>query len=306
MSNSKYLMETPNFEWCLNLVRLDLSGCTKLSEVHPSIGLLKRLAYLNLQNCSSLVSLNLGTECRLSSLRVLRLSGCTKLVHMPNLTGLSNLEYLDSDQCTSLLTIHESIGSLSKVKFFSLRDCTNLIMMPVRLSTMTSLQTLDMGGCFNFENLPRGLVQNPWDHSLISLDLSFCKISRVPKALENLRCLERLNLQGSKIRHLYTDFLPSLAYLNLAHCCELSVLPWRRPIVTASSTGRYFKTVSASRNHRSGLYIFDCPIVEKRCSMLVALSWLARLIKVRTLLSFLLSLLCLFSFTNISMCFFFW
>ncbi|XLR41503.1 hypothetical protein S83_026163, partial [Arachis hypogaea] len=103
LSNSKKLIETPNFEWCTSLKRLDLSGCTKLQHVHPSIGLLARLVYLNLRNCSSLVTLNFGSdECKLSSLIVLHLSGCTKLETTPDFSRILNLEYLDLEQCTSL------------------------------------------------------------------------------------------------------------------------------------------------------------------------------------------------------------
>ncbi|RYQ97225.1 hypothetical protein Ahy_B08g093245 [Arachis hypogaea] len=48
LSNSKELMETP----ILNAAQV--LRCTKLLHVHPSIGLLKQLAYLSLQNGSSL------------------------------------------------------------------------------------------------------------------------------------------------------------------------------------------------------------------------------------------------------------
>ena len=140
-------METPNFEWCPSLKRLDLTGCTNLLQVHPSIGLLKQLAYLSLRDCSSLVGLNLGNECKLSSLRVLHLSGCTKLKNTPDFTGLLNLEYLDLEQCTSLAMVHESIGALAKLRFLSLRGCKNLVMRPNNISFMTSLETLDLRGC---------------------------------------------------------------------------------------------------------------------------------------------------------------
>ncbi|XP_025614673.2 disease resistance protein Roq1 isoform X1 [Arachis hypogaea] len=116
LSNSKKLIETPNFEWCTSLKRLDLSGCTKLQHVHPSIGLLARLVYLNLRNCSSLVTLNFGSdECKLSSLIVLHLSGCTKLETTPDFSRILNLEYLDLEQCTSLAKVHESLWSLGKL-----------------------------------------------------------------------------------------------------------------------------------------------------------------------------------------------
>jgi len=55
------------------------------------------LVFLNLQNNSSLVDLNFCSVSNLSSLRVLRLYGCTKLEKTPDFTRASNLEYLDMD-----------------------------------------------------------------------------------------------------------------------------------------------------------------------------------------------------------------
>jgi len=59
----------------------------------------------------------------MSSLRVLHLSGCTKLERTPDFTRATRLYYLDMDDCTSLSTIHESIGVLSGLIFLSLRGC---------------------------------------------------------------------------------------------------------------------------------------------------------------------------------------
>ncbi|XP_061358228.1 TMV resistance protein N-like isoform X6 [Gastrolobium bilobum] len=126
LSNSKDLMETPIFDGTPNLERLDLTGCTNLHHVHQSIGILSKLVFLSLQNCSSLVVFDFGCYTNLSSLKVLDLSGCAKLEKMPDFTRALNLEYLDIDQCTSLSTVHPSIGTRTKLRFLSCRDCTSL------------------------------------------------------------------------------------------------------------------------------------------------------------------------------------
>lgn len=262
LSNSKYLIETPKFFWTPKLERLDFTGCTNLTDVHPSIGHLTELAFLSLQNCSSLVSLYFGRISKLSSLRVLRLSGCTKLEKTPDFTGASNLEYLDMDGCTSLSTVHESVGALAKLRFLSLRDCTNLVGLPSSINSMTSLVTLDLCGCLKFTALPLEwtLGQSSYLKSLIFLDVSFCNLSKVPDAIGALQSLERLNLQGNNFDSLPSSIgrLRCLTYLNLAHCHELQTI-LQEPEYRASLVGRYFKTVSGSRDHRTGLYIFDCP-----------------------------------------------
>ncbi|KAI6687176.1 hypothetical protein NL676_024004 [Syzygium grande] len=57
LNGSKLFVETPNFINVPNLERLILKGCKALSQVHPSIGMLKRLSVLDLGDCENLASL---------------------------------------------------------------------------------------------------------------------------------------------------------------------------------------------------------------------------------------------------------
>ena len=289
LSNCKYLTETPDFSRIIKLERLDLSGCPRLSHVHSSIGLLKKLAFLNLRNCSNLVIIDFGHVGNMISLRVLHLSGCIRLKSTPDFTKATYLEYLDMDGCVSLSTIHESIGVLSSLTFLSLRTCLELFSIPNEINSLVSLQTLNLSGCVKLINrLPRQASKSRLE-CLILLDLSFCNLEEVPDAIGELRYLERLNLQGNNITWVPDSFrgLHCLAYLNLSRN-KLGVLP-DLPIGGATSGGRYFKSVSGSRDRRSGLYLFCCPkmavILSKPwdCWSL-ELAWLFRLIKVHILL----------------------
>jgi len=290
VSNSKYLIETPKFFWTPKLERLDFTGCINLIQVHPSIGHLTELVFLSLQNCSSLVDLDFGSVSNLSSLRVLRLGGCTKLEKTPDFTGASNLQYLDMDGCTSLSTVHESIGALTKLKFLSFRNCTNLVGMPNSVKMMKFLVTLDFCGCLELTTLPLRWTYSSYMTSLIFLDLSFCNLHEVPDGIGRLRTLERLNLQGNKFDSLPNGLysLERLAYMNLSHCHELQTIGLL-PSKGVSSGGRYFEITAGSRDHRSGLYIFDCPKIMKKPenqSMEIEYTWLRRLLEVRMLLIF--------------------
>ncbi|XP_052108781.1 uncharacterized protein LOC107462388 isoform X2 [Arachis duranensis] len=122
LSYSKELMETPNFEGSPSLKRLDFTGCTNLVRVDSSIGLLKELAYLSFRNCCRLVILDLDVGCNYD---------CKKPETKPDFTGvgLPNLEHLDLGECTSLSTVHYSIGTL-KLKFLNLQGCINLVEKP--------------------------------------------------------------------------------------------------------------------------------------------------------------------------------
>ncbi|XP_061353214.1 disease resistance protein RUN1-like isoform X2 [Gastrolobium bilobum] len=286
LSNSKYLMETPMFEGIPKLERLDFTGCTKLRHIHPSIGRLTKLAFLSLQNCINLVELEFDSDSlsNSSSLRVLHLSGCTNLEKTPDFTGVSNLEYLDMNRCTSLSTVHTSIGALEKLRFLSLRDCTSLVSVPNSVNTMISLITLDLCGCIKLTTLRPFLwnVNFPLEfQSLIHMDVGYCNLSKVPDAIGELRYLERLNLEGNNFVSLpsTTTKLYSLAYLNLARCHQLKHM-CNLPSKSDSSVGRYFKTTSGSRDHRSGLYIFDCPKL-KNIFPISIVQWLTRLLKER-------------------------
>ncbi|XP_061358223.1 disease resistance protein RUN1-like isoform X2 [Gastrolobium bilobum] len=284
LSNSKDLMETPIFDGTPNLERLDLTGCTNLHHVHQSIGILSKLVFLSLQNCSSLVVFDFGCYTNLSSLKVLDLSGCAKLEKMPDFTRALNLEYLDIDQCTSLSTVHPSIGTRTKLRFLSCRDCTSLVSIPYQVYTMQSLITLDFHGCFELRKLPPrwSLYFSTNFPALILLDLGFCNLSEIPVCIGEVKCLERLNLEGNNFVSLPSTIgrLERLAYLNLAHCHELQSLrelPY--PQASDSSVGRYFETASGSRDHRSGLYIFDCPKLAAARFWETAFRWLERLIE---------------------------
>ncbi|PNX66901.1 putative TIR-NBS-LRR resistance protein, partial [Trifolium pratense] len=132
----------------------------------------------------------------------------------------------------------------------------------------------------NFDLSDGELISSYYLNSLIFLDLSFCNLSTVPDAIGELRHLERLNLEGNNFVSLppSTGKLSSLAYLNLAHCNKLQSLP-EFLLCATSSGGWYFQMVSGSHNHRSGLYIFNCPLLEISKGHNLALSWMMKLIE---------------------------
>ncbi|XP_035542998.1 disease resistance protein RUN1-like [Juglans regia] len=57
LSYSQNLIEIPDLTGVPNLEKINLSGCTSLCELHPSIGSLKKLKALGLDKCSSLEKL---------------------------------------------------------------------------------------------------------------------------------------------------------------------------------------------------------------------------------------------------------
>ena len=96
LSDSQNLTRTPDFTGFSNIERLNFQGCTRLHELHPSVGGLKRLILLNLKDCKCLK--NLPYELNLESLKTLILSGCSRFKKFPrigrNMRSLLEL-YLD-------------------------------------------------------------------------------------------------------------------------------------------------------------------------------------------------------------------
>ena len=78
LSHSQDLIKTPNFTEVSNLEELDLEGCTRLREIHPSLLLHSKLIILNLKDCTSLTTL--PGEISMKSLKTVVLSGCSKLI----------------------------------------------------------------------------------------------------------------------------------------------------------------------------------------------------------------------------------
>ncbi|KAK8272462.1 hypothetical protein V6Z12_D11G334400 [Gossypium hirsutum] len=120
LQGSENLIKTPNFKTAPNIESLVLEGCTRLSYVDPSVGVLKRLKLLNLRGCKSLRSL--PTKIGMESLEELILSGCSNLKSFPEID-----------------------------------DCRNLVSLPGSIGGCTSLKTLNLSGCYKVENLPENL-----------------------------------------------------------------------------------------------------------------------------------------------------
>ncbi|XVE50326.1 hypothetical protein DITRI_Ditri01bG0153100 [Diplodiscus trichospermus] len=222
-----------------NLESLILEGCTRIIDVHPSIGVLRRLKLLNLRGCRSLRSL--PTKIGMKSLEILVVSGCSNLRRFPEIDGEMEclLEiYLDR---TGIEELPSSIGHLSNLVLLNLKDCSNLVCLPNNIDGCKCLKTLNLSCCSKLETLPDNLQQLEF---LEELDLSETAIRKPPSFISLLRSLKVLSFNGckgppSKLRTIMpsifkvlqrgsTDFmalmlpplsgLSSLPKLNLSDC----------------------------------------------------------------------------------------
>ncbi|KAF5468037.1 hypothetical protein F2P56_012227 [Juglans regia] len=291
LSDSQYLVETPDFTNAPNLKRLILHGCTKLRNLHSSVGALKCLILLNLKGCTSLTSL----PCNISwdSLEILILSGCTRLWKFPEMVGnMNSLRQLDLDGI-ALEELPSSIGHLTGLTYLSLRGCKRLLSLPSAICGLASLKTLALSGCSQVEEMPMGLGN--FEH-LEELDLSETAIRQFPSSITCLQNLRLLSFQGcsglppkSFLKRLVSWFwgnpdigfvlrtslssaLCSLMKLDLSNChlkdgaipCDLSELS---SLLALNLSGNDFTLLPESISQLSKLVIISL----RRCSQLQSL-----------------------------------
>jgi Leucine-rich repeat (LRR) protein len=174
-------------------------------QIDPSIGVLKRLSELNLQDCENLVSIPMNIF-GLSSLKYLNLLGCPKLLNKQLLKRqrqIENLEMFDNKESTIQYKSSSFINKVLKPSF--------------RFSIFRKRK--DTVGLF-LHVLPRLSC-------LLWLDLGFCNLVQIPNAIGSLHSLEWLNLGGNNFVTLPSNIkeLSKLRYLNLEHCKQLKYLP---------------------------------------------------------------------------------
>uniref|UniRef100_A0A7N2LGD0 TIR domain-containing protein n=1 Tax=Quercus lobata TaxID=97700 RepID=A0A7N2LGD0_QUELO len=141
LSDSQNLTRTPDFTGFSNIERLNFQGCTRLHELHPSVGGLKRLILLNLKDCKCLK--NLPYELNLESLKTLILSGCSRFKKFPrigrNMRTLLEL-YLDG---TAIEVLPPTIRRLTGLILLNLQDCKNLKSFPSDIHSLTSVKNAE-------------------------------------------------------------------------------------------------------------------------------------------------------------------
>uniref|UniRef100_A0A2N9GEN0 ADP-ribosyl cyclase/cyclic ADP-ribose hydrolase n=1 Tax=Fagus sylvatica TaxID=28930 RepID=A0A2N9GEN0_FAGSY len=193
LAGSLELIETPDFTKVPILEKLVLEDCTNLREVHPSIGVLKKLTLLNLKGCKNLRTL--PSKFEMESLEILNLSGCSKVKRIPefgkNMERVLKL-YLDG---TAIKKLPTSIKHLTGLISLNLGDCKHLVCLPYTIFNLKLLKDVDIVGCSNLMRLPENLGNA---ESVAELDMSGTAIRHVPSSIGLLKNLKVLAFRGCK------------------------------------------------------------------------------------------------------------
>ncbi|XP_042959099.1 disease resistance protein RPV1-like [Carya illinoinensis] len=166
------LIETPDLSGAPKLEEINLTNCSSLCEVHPSIGTLRRLQVIEMP-CTGIKQLWKGMLVVLDNLKQLDLSGCDDLIEIPDLSRALNLEIINFSDCESLCKVHQSIGFLKRLKHLSLDGCSRL---------------------GNFLNIMGDMISQ--EISLKSLRLPSSEVSIFPSVIYSFSSLEILWLDG--------------------------------------------------------------------------------------------------------------
>ena len=223
---------------------LDLGGCSRLNKFPKIVGNMPHLSILNLsetaiKDLSFLVEHSIGhikldlghgknlsslpdTTCRLLSLKTLTLSGCSKLLELPeNLGNIKCLEKLDVSR-TTIRRLPSSIVLLKNLRELSLSGCEGL---SSKSSNKLLSFPLMQPRCPN----SMGMLVHTLSgiQSLTKLDLSYCNIRTIPYDISCLSTLRRLYLTGNNFDCLPESIiqLSNLDYLNMSGCTNLRLLP---------------------------------------------------------------------------------
>ncbi|XP_061342551.1 disease resistance protein Roq1-like isoform X1 [Gastrolobium bilobum] len=156
------------------------------SDFHP-----KKLVICKIMDCC-FNSPELLKKC--VNMRVLNFDLCGSLTHIPDVSGLPNLEELSLRRCENLTTIHDSVGLLDKLRILNCLCCIKLRALPPM--KLTSLEDLNLFGCSSLESFPE--ILGKMKHIEV-LDLTNTNIKELPSSIENLTGLLQLDMLGCPI-----------------------------------------------------------------------------------------------------------
>ncbi|OWM89410.1 hypothetical protein CDL15_Pgr024158 [Punica granatum] len=238
LDNCHSLHEIPDVSTIPNLEKLIVNQCSSLVKVHESVGLLKKLVFLNFGDCSKLRSL--PPKLRLTSLETLRLSGCTSLERFPDiLESMERVQSIDLSE-SAVQELPSSIGNLTGLQHLDLHSCRNLRALPSSIYNLQRVEELNLKDCMRLQEFPVLIYPKLDENKLTMPSSSGLDVS--------LRCgfpmLEFLDASNCGISSL--DFLEAPNCFSKLETLDLS----ESNLVTLSSVGKF--------SELKNLHLNDC------------------------------------------------
>ncbi|KAB2623110.1 TMV resistance protein N-like [Pyrus ussuriensis x Pyrus communis] len=277
-SGCQYLKRISDFSGVPNLVRLDLKGCTNLTEVDPSVGFLNKLERLSLANCYNLTVF--PTTISLKSLRSFNLRGCKKFEIFPEIVGkmerlsylalgrtaikelppsienLTGLEYLSLIGSENIANLPQSIYALHRLHFLDLSCCPKLVTLPPELPTNSNI-SFDNFGSVAFPN-PRTMLFDEYIDLCNSnierlpalIYLCESNIERLPACICKFVWLDGLDLFGCKRLREISELPPTIRWINVYDCILLEIFPTLSEMIRGDGDIRLIRWMEMSNCQR--------------------------------------------------------
>ncbi|XP_039682539.1 disease resistance protein RPV1 [Medicago truncatula] len=163
-----------------------------IENVHFSKGLKylpSSLRVLKLRGCLSESLLSCSLSKKFQNMKILTLDRCEYLTHIPDVSGLQNLEKFSFEYCENLITIHNSIGHLNKLERLSANGCSKLERFPPL--GLASLNELNISYCESLKSFPKLLCKMT---NMKTIWLQKTSIRELPSSFQNLNELFQLTL----------------------------------------------------------------------------------------------------------------
>ncbi|KEH29802.1 functional resistance protein KR1, putative [Medicago truncatula] len=157
---------------------------------------------------------------RFEHMKVLTLDKCQYLTHIPNVSGLPNLEKFSFRFCDNLIAVHDSIGNLNKLEILNASGCIKLESFPPLW--LPSLEELDLSFCERLKSFPELLCKMtntkaigmcitstrelPFSFQNLSLSLWGCKMLRFPKHNEKMYSIMFSNVEALDFNPKYLQY----------------------------------------------------------------------------------------------------
>ncbi|XP_031121261.1 disease resistance protein TAO1-like [Ipomoea triloba] len=181
-----------SFEYLSNELRLFRLYNCHLSHI-PSNSCFGKLVELDVQD-SNIEEFQPNMQ-YFRCLKILKLDGCEQLKKTLDFTGAQSLQKIFFINCSNLVKVHPSIGSLESLVELHFSSCKKLKVLPSSICKLRSLEFLILNGCEKLEELPIDLGKL---EQLRGLYAQRTAISHLPFSLGCLRNLEVLRLGEQK------------------------------------------------------------------------------------------------------------
>lgn len=200
-----------------NLIKIVLKDVTVLQSLPIDFSELKSLRHLDLSGSTNLTTLP-NSFSQLLQLQHLSLRDCINLsIPMDILGEISTLEHIDFKGCSQLEHLPHGIGSQRRLRFLNLLR-TRLVELPLNLGALAELEQLRIGSA-SLTELPGPVAYLVHLKELILVEC--LNLKHISTPIEQLTCLERLEIYGSKVPILP----PGIARLRYMEVLTISGCP---------------------------------------------------------------------------------